>query len=554
MKVTVLSKSLPNRWAVFLLAAYTLVTMVLFHPCQARCGSAVAVRESSGDTLQIEDAATPSNEKPNPENNAPPQLGETHLTYSNAYPLTPNYFRTTLELVAVFGLAEAWYYATITAPEWYWYNNLAEYLRGRFVTGDAYCLDVNKWETNIGHAYAGTGYYLIARSNDLSVGASFLFTFGTSAAWEMFGEPREEFSINDMIVTPFAGLPIGEVMYQLGEFFQHSSDTIFNRVMGYLFDPAIAIHRWIDNDIPKPPAKTDKFGFTTDAWHRFRLYSGGGGTYSPEADKARTEMLFGADMEVVTAEKYSRPGEASLWYKGGTFNELTFSVALDGTDIPDFQFFAKSAYLGHYQQNIFKPVNSEKIEGTSLYYGLSSAFEYYTHKYIGYEREDRLAICDLVGPSLIYDYYHSRFHMRTAVDFYPTFSMVQAAAGEIYDETHDLQGVTGVYGEQQYYYAMGFGALGKMEMEYGPLGLEGIIRYHYFSGIQGMDRTQDMVTHELDFEDQNLRLQFSVYWALPGENLKVAFDAEKIYRWSDIDAFNRSMDETRFFARMVYEF
>lgn len=474
--------------------------------------------------------------------------------YSNGHPLKPNYERATLELIGFFAFAEAWYWATITEPEWYWYNNLAEYLRGRFVTGDAYCLDVNSWATNANHVYAGAAYYMLARSNDLSVEGSMIAAVAMSTAWELFGEPREEFSINDAVMTPFGGLAVGEAMHQLGEFFQHSSDSVPNRVLGYMFSPFMGIHRWWDNDIPKPPVKTDKFGFTTDAWHRFRLSAGGGGTYSPDADKTRTETFFGLDLQVVTAEKYGKPGEASLWYKGGTFNEVAFSVDMDGTDMPDFQLFFKSAYLGHYQQNIFKFANSDTIEGTSLYCGLSSAFEYYTHKYVGYEREDKLAIVDLVGPTLVSDYYHCGFHMRTTLDASPTFSMVQPAAGGIYDRTHSIVGVTGVYQEQSYYYALGVATGARTEMEQGPFGLEGIIRYHYFSGITGIDRTQDRVTHDLDFEDQRLWLQLTLYCALPVDHLKVALDAGKIYRWSNIDYFSDGVDETRYFARLVYEF
>ena len=555
MSAAMLSKTLLPRLVAFLLGACMLMG-VGFCPFDAAGGqnSGPAVGSNSAGPPVGTAAPVPKNpsneasaEQPAPDR--PPSV------YTNALAPRPDHLRTTLELAAIFAVGEGWYYGTLESPKWYWYDDFVDGMRARFVTGDAYCLDVNAWDTNMGHVFAGAGYYLLARSNDLSYEASLLYTFAASAAWEMFGEPREEFSINDTIVTPSSGFAVGEVMYQFGEFFQHSSCTAPNKALGWIFSPGAAIHRWIDGTEPKPPDKVDQFCFTTDAWHRFQVYAGGGSDYSPDKDRSRTEAALGFNMEVVTAEKYGKPGEACLLYKGGTFNEMSLDAALaDDGKTPDFRFLARTAFLGYYRQNIVKSEATGTLEGSSLFYGLSTAFEYYTHKFIGYAREDKLAICDLVGPSLISDYYHAGFHMRTLFDLYPTFSMVKPAAGAVYDQTHSLQGVTGIYQEQGYYYALGLSTGGRAEMYYGPFGMEAFIRYHYFSGIEGIDRMQDRVTHDLSFEDQRLWLQLTLSCALPVDHLKLALDAGKIYRWSDIDAFSRNMDETRYFARVVYEF
>lgn len=549
MNTAMLLTTLLLRLAAPLLGACMFV-IAGFHPCDAAGG------QNSNTVGTCDGAATQtpkSSSKEVPTEQPLPDLRPS--VYTNALAPSPEYLRATLELAAIFAIGEGWYYGTLESPKWYWYDGFVDGMRARFVTGDAYCLDVNAWATNMGHVFAGVGYYLLARSNDLSYEASLLYTFTASTAWEMFGEPREEFSINDTIVTPSSGFAIGEVMYQFGEFFQHSSKTLPNKALGWIFSPGAAIHRWVDGTEPKPPTGVDSFHFTTDAWHRFQVYAGGGADYSPDQDRSRTEATLGFNMEVVTAEKYGKPGQANLLYKGGTFNEMSLDVALaDGGGTPDFRFVARTAFLGCYRQNIIKSETTGTLEGSSLFYGLSTAFEYYTHKFIGYSREDKQAICDLVGPSLISDYYHAGFHMRTLVDLYPIFSMVKPAAGGVYDQTHSLQGVTGVYREQGYYYALGLGTGGRTEMYYGPFGMEAFIRYHYFSGIEGIDRMQDRVTHNLSFEDQRLWMQLTLSCALPVDHLKLALDAGKIYRWSNIDTFSCKMDETRYFARLVYEF
>jgi hypothetical protein len=252
---------------------------------------------------------------------------QAHSVYTNAGAQEKAYLRATLEILTFFGISAGYYYGTLGERKWYEYEIPGDSLKQRFITGDAIRLDNNAWNSNVGHVAAGTGYYLLARSNDLSLGESVLITMGTSTVWEFLGELQDEVSINDAVMTPFGGFAIGETMYQLGEFFQHSSATIPNQALGFLFGPSTAIHRWWDNTTPKAPANVDKFGFTTDAWHRFRLYAGGGGSTSGDTDGLRSETEMGFDFEVVTAEKYGKPGEASVFYLDGVFNELAFKAA-----------------------------------------------------------------------------------------------------------------------------------------------------------------------------------------------------------------------------------
>jgi len=482
-------------------------------------------------------------------------LERARSVYTNAQPLHKNYFRTGLETAAFLAIAAGYYYGTLEDRRWYEYTIPKGSFEARFETGDAYRLDNNDWDSNVGHIAAGTGYYLLARTNDLSLTESFLVAAGASTFWELFGELRDEFSINDAIMTPIGGFAIGEPMFQLGEFFQHSAPSIPNRALGFLFGPSAAIHRWLDNTTPKAPENVDKYCLTTDAWHRFRVFAGGGGSYSPDADEFRSEAQMGFDFEVITAEKFGKPGEASINYLDGVYNELAFQAALDGSTLVDLRFFSKTAFLGHYEQCISMDEQSQTLRGSSLFVGLGSAFEYYNHSFIGMRREDRQAICDLVGPTLIADFYRCGLHVRATAELYPSFSMVTPTAGTLYDETHNISGVKSVYRFESYYYALGATVGGRVEMEYGPFGLDGRVRYHYFDSIDGLDRYEDSrVTDDIEFQDQRLGLQLTLFYALPIENFKLGLSAEKIYRWSDIDTMAWSGDETRFFGNVVFEF
>lgn len=547
-----------GRCSTLLLAAWCIVIVCFLVPGAAQGQSRDSAQAPRAGGASPTTGSTGSKAAPTQDSGTKPALEPTWSVYTNAEPQHKNWLRTGLETAGFLAVAEGFYYGTLEERRWYEYTIPKGSFEARFVTGDAYRFDNNAWESNVGHIAAGTGYYLLARTNDLGLAPSLLWTAGSSTLWELFGELRDEFSINDAIMTPIGGFAIGEPYYQLGEFFQHSENTIPNRTLGFLFGPSALIHRWLDCDVPKNPANVDKFGFTTDVWHRFRVFAGGGGSYSHDTEKFRGESQVGFDFEVITAEKFAKPGEASINYLDGVFNELAFKAAFEDSDIVDLRFFSKTAFLGHYEQNIVKDRNSDTLEGHSLFWGLGSAFEYYNHKFSDMVRDDKLAIVDLVGPTAIADWYHCGLHVRATAEAYPNFSMVNPALGRLYDETHDLHSVQSVYRFESYYYALGATAAGRLEMEYGPFGLDGQVRYHYFSGINGLDRFQDTphgtVTHDLDFQDQRLGMQLTLFYALPIDNFKLGLTAEKIYRWSDIDHFSANLDESRFFGNVFFEF
>ncbi len=476
--------------------------------------------------------------------------------YSNSAPQKKNLLRAGLETMVLVGSAEAYYLGTLSKPDSFEYETYEDSLRARFITGNAYRLDINSWGTNIGHIADGAVFYLLPRTNGMSLTESFLFATAVSTGWETFGEFRDEFSINDAVMTPFGGFATGEVVYQLGEFFQHSSQTIPNRILGYLFGPTAALHRILDKSRPDAPASVDRFGFTTDVWHQFRLSAGGGVSTPGDSGAQRAETSFGFDLELVTAEKYRKPGEACIFYLEGVFNDLSFNAAVADGEFVDARLIAKTSFLGHYRQNIVTDRTRQTLEGYSLFMGLSSAFEYYSHDFSGTNREDTLAICDLIGPSLIADFYRNGIHIRTSVDAFPTFSMVHPSAGDVFDRTHILgRGEPQpkfLYSLYKYYYALGLSASGKFELDYGPFGIEMLARYHWFDSIEGLN----LIHPDLDsvLYDDRLSLQGVFYFKLPFDNFKLALDVERLYRWSKIADFSMNMHETRYLGKIVYEF
>ncbi len=76
--------------------------------------------------------------------------------------------------------------------------------------------DGDPWYWNyITHPVAGAEYYLLARNRGCSWTASLLYATAMSAYWELVTEAYfERPSSQDLIITPLAGLVLGELRYQ----------------------------------------------------------------------------------------------------------------------------------------------------------------------------------------------------------------------------------------------------------------------------------------------------------------------------------------------------
>src|SRR5690606_4361023 len=112
----------------------------------------------------------------------------------------------------------------------------------------------------LGHAMSGAAYYGIARSNGLDAGYSYLAAFLTSFTWEFALEFKERFSLNDQIVTPGAGVAIGEGLHKLGRYLSGGRGR-GRRALAWIFGPVHAIHDAKDR-VDRRVGPVDEFGFS----------------------------------------------------------------------------------------------------------------------------------------------------------------------------------------------------------------------------------------------------------------------------------------------------
>ena len=115
-------------------------------------------------------------------------------TFAYTEPADPSYPRALLEMTGILSVGFLWYVTQTDIAQDYDVNYTWPVFRKK-LTGEALGFDTNHFGTNfIGHPLGGTGYYLAARSNRLSIAESLGFAVFGSLLWEYFGEVSERVS------------------------------------------------------------------------------------------------------------------------------------------------------------------------------------------------------------------------------------------------------------------------------------------------------------------------------------------------------------------------
>jgi hypothetical protein len=122
------------------------------------------------------------------------------------------------ELAVLFGVGNRWYWRDNGSPnivDWQlpWGVGAVE---AKLTSASAWRFDGNEYNINaLGHPGFGMLTHFLARENNYSLAESFLISTVASGTWEIFLEWAEYGSLNDMLTTSTAGVPLGEAAHQL---------------------------------------------------------------------------------------------------------------------------------------------------------------------------------------------------------------------------------------------------------------------------------------------------------------------------------------------------
>jgi hypothetical protein len=479
-------------------------------------------------------------------------------------PRRPDSFRwqrAAIDMGAAMALGAAWYQAEIelNKQDFDFGRSFSEQAR-RLTTGDGYRFDDNERFLNIGHSFVGSYYHLFARTNGGSMLEAMLFDFTASSVWELTVEHREVVSLNDTVTTSFGGVPFGESLFRLGDFFARSSPTLGNRVLMSTFSPARAIG-WVYGDDPRPTtAGFDEHGLALDAHHRFAFsYGGTTSVKDTGAENDAWQSSAVADLELIDLPTYGRAGQSDRALGGGEMTRLALSYTGSHRDMQTMSLLARSSLWGKYRQNTRSAMDGD-LDGYSAFLGTSTAFDLSYYDF-GRFTDFSMAV-HLVGPSTDVTLHSSQWRLRLAADLYPDFALVRPLAlDDASMREEDVPGPSTL--AHDYYYAIGLTAAARAEASYRGVRAGATIEWNGYDGVEGLDRHQDAyvsptgvaheaITDDPDMSDRRLRLRLYSESPLPFTDLEVGAGLDYLQRVGNATGATREREDLRFSFHATY--
>ena len=345
----------------------------------------------------------------------------------------------------------------------------------RFAPGTWY-LDADDLRTNFaGHPTAGTFYYMVARGNRVSIPEAFLWGVGASTLWELV-EFKEPVSINDVVVTPVAGLAIGEAFTQLSAWFDRSATTGISKALAWLFDPMKKLHDWIDGVTPlRDPAYL--------GWHEFRVGASGG--LLSQTGQAYPAVEFDITTRLFRVPGYGEAGGAGFGFVDGNVSAIGLTATLAAGRLVDFLFDTETALLGYYTREIRR--DGEDLSGWDLFVGGTAGYEFGSHVWdiAGDGSKNRIAMVRFPGFDGRVRLFAGRLEVECSLDVALGFAGVEPLGAPGPDSPPPGQAFPTVYTAQGYYYAVGLQLAPAIRVRYGPAALGASLRSDQFWGLTG---------------------------------------------------------------------
>jgi hypothetical protein len=438
----------------------------------------------------------------------------------------PRHLRTLIEEAASILGGTIWYWLDRERQVADWdYPSLGERL-----TFEAWRFDHNPFGINfIWHPIDGAGFHAIARSNHLGLLGAALYGFGTSMAWEYLLEFREKISINDVIVTPGAGIAMGEFFHWLGRYLQGAPPRgLGHQVARWTFAPLHAAHDALDGRVASEPGALDALGLPADIWHRFDVGLGlARATPDGVAAGPRLEVReLAIAGRLAALPGYRAPVRLRRRFADGNLTALAARIASSGDGV-GLEVRADTMLLGYHAQD---PTPGGGVRAVTI--GAALALDYRRDRFG--EFVDRVGLMHLPGPGL--DLYEAGrgWHAAASLRAHLDLAGLHAAAYPAWRAAHpDLDG-TPILEKQGYYYGWGGSLRAALELGLGPLDVAAVAAFGRFASIRGLDRNQEQIEDDVAAADDVLDLEVAV-GVRPGVGpLRIELRAARARRSSEV--------------------
>jgi hypothetical protein len=439
-----------------------------------------------------------------PPASAPPQA---EWTPAQSERLGPHHARSFFEMGAGLALGTGGYWLLMN-------RNVADWDNPRPLSrfdGSAWVLDNNSIGVNfLGHPLTGGVSYSFARANHQSVLGAFGYSFLTSFLWEFAIEFKEKVSVNDVLVTPGAGLPIGELFYKLGLYLDSGHhDSWAMDAARALLGSGVALDRALDGRPAPHVTQRDALGFSTSIWHEFEARYGVSELRAPGASRY-ARYHAGIAGKLVTLPGYGAPGGFGRAFWGAELS--TFSLVAEASPHGwGLVLAGDTTLLGYHAQRLARAPGG--LSGDSLTIGSSVGWNYLrssANRYGSVERavalpqpdinyhvpnrREQYAALQLPGISAEFRLLRRWGALEGSARAQPSFAGLGAPAFYAWTAANPDQRSKHILHRQGYFYGWG-GALNlAVRAALGPARASFELSYGAYASQDGLDRHMEQVT------------------------------------------------------------
>jgi len=413
------------------------------------------------------------------------------------------------------------------------------------LSGDAWRFDNNNLVVNfLLHPLSGAGTYNLARTSHFSVPVAAGYSVLSSFLWEWVLEFKEQISVNDSIVTPLGGIPIGEFFYKLGLYLDSAEDPGFGtRTAQWTLGTGVQIDRLVEGPLRRKPHARDALGLTSAIWHDFAFHYAVSAARGQTASEVAVHDL-GFRGRLVSIPGYLRPGSFGHFFHRADVTDLDVWTEASPRGV-GMGLHADTLLLGYHAQQIGGTVSHS--HGHAATVGASLAYRFLDSAAHGFA--ERLALLHLPGPGFDWHALARDIRLSVRARAHPDFAAVVALAQADWQQAYPDERGKAVLRNQGYFY--GWGGSGSLSgaAEFGPLRLGAETWYGRYWSQEGLERHPEGLTVDTPAEASVFSAQGSIGLSPPGTPITVGATAA-VRRWdSTVGEFRR---QARSVSRGLY--
>jgi hypothetical protein len=251
---------------------------------------------------------------------------------------------------------------------------------------------------------------------------------------------------------------------------------------------------------------------------------------------------FEVAAELAQMPGFLRPGAFSSTFANGNFVEMRARAGWGSEGDSETDLWFTADLFGRYDQNI-RGFRAGEPVGQAALVGLSTAFRFNQRDVLS--EPDRFAIAHVFGPHAAFWLGGGGVLSRFDVSLHADFAGIHPIAYPTWILQTQEDGVKSILALQSYSYALGFSARFRALLSARSFEAGAAVSYGEYHSVQGVDRLQAEVVHDLATQDDIVEYQTFARLVPEGTPLAVGMGAELLHRYGTMGYVQTTHDERR---------